>query len=73
MDTQVDGKVPFLGDVPMKISPREMGAVLICKYICIISLPVKFHQQRSLVGYSPWGSKESAMTEQLCTLYYIVL
>ena len=50
MDIQVDGKVPFLGDVPMKISPREMEAVLICKYICIISLPGKFHQQRSLVG-----------------------
>ena len=25
----------------------------------------EFHRQRSLVGYSPWGHKESAMTEQL--------
>ena len=23
----------------------------------------KFHGQRSLVGYSPWGHKESGMTE----------
>ena len=29
--------------------------------------PRKFHGQRSLVGYSPWGRKESDMTEQLGT------
>ena len=28
-------------------------------------LPGKFHEQRSLVGYSPRGHKESDMTEQL--------
>ena len=27
----------------------------------------KFHGQRSLEGYSPWGRKESDMTEQLST------
>ena len=27
----------------------------------------KFHGQRSLVGYSPWGCKESDMTERLST------
>ena len=27
-------------------------------------MPGKFHGQRSLVGYSPWGSKELDMTEQ---------
>ena len=26
-------------------------------------LPGKFHEPRSLAGYSPWGSKESDMTE----------
>jgi len=26
-------------------------------------LPGKFHIQKSLVGYSPWGHKESDMTE----------
>ena len=30
-----------------------------------IFLPGEFHGQRSLVGYSPWGHKESDMTEQL--------
>ena len=28
-------------------------------------LPGKSHEQRSLVGYSPWGHKESDTTEQL--------
>ena len=26
------------------------------------------HGQRSLVGYSPWGRKESDMTEHICML-----
>ena len=28
-----------------------------------VFLPGRFHGQRSLVGYSPWGRKESDMTE----------
>ena len=28
-------------------------------------LPEEFHGQRSLVGYSPWGCKQSDMTERL--------
>ena len=27
-------------------------------------LPEKSHKQRSLEGYSPWGCKESGMTEE---------
>ena len=30
-----------------------------------VLLPRKFHGWRSLVGYSPWGCKESDTTEQL--------
>ena len=30
-----------------------------------VFLPGKSHERRSLVGYSPWGRKESDMTEQL--------
>ena len=30
-----------------------------------LALPGEFHGQRSPVGYSPWGHKESDMTEQL--------
>ena len=32
-------------------------------------LPGELHGQRSLVGYSPWGHKESDMTEQLMHTY----
>ena len=31
--------------------------------------PGKFHRLRSLVGYSPWGHKESDMTEHAGTLF----
>ena len=31
------------------------------------TLAWRFHGQRSLVGYSPWGRKESDMTERLGT------
>ena len=31
----------------------------------LVCLPGEFHGQRSLAGYSPWGPKESDMTEQL--------
>ena len=31
----------------------------------LVFLPGESHGQRSLVGYSPWGHKESDMTEQL--------
>ena len=30
-----------------------------------VLLPGKSHEQRSMVGYSPWGRKESDMTERL--------
>ena len=32
-----------------------------------VFLPGKFHGQRSLVGYSPWGRKELDMTGRVCT------
>ena len=33
-----------------------------------VFLPGESHRQRSLAGYSPWGRKESDMTEQLLFL-----
>ena len=33
----------------------------------LVFLSGKFHGQRSLVGYSPWGCEGSGMTEQLST------
>ena len=39
-----------------------------------VFLPGESHGQRSLVGYSPWGPKESDMTEQLSVTksYFLV-
>ena len=33
--------------------------------ITLVFLPEEFHGQRSLVGYSRWGRKESDTTERL--------
>ena len=35
----------------------------------LIFLPGKSHGQRNLVGYSPWGHKESVTTEHMSTNY----
>ena len=35
-----------------------------------VFLSEKSHGQRSLAGYSPWGGKDSEMTEQLSTQGY---
>ena len=37
------------------------------KYLLKFLLLEKFHEQRSLADYSPWGHKESDQTEQLST------
>ena len=34
-----------------------------------VFLPEELHGQRSLVGYHPWGCKESDMTERLKHTY----
>ena len=35
-----------------------------------VFLPGKFHGQRNLVGYSPWGHKDLDMTELLTLLLF---
>ena len=45
--------------------PLEKGMVLPAP----VFLPGEFHGQRSLVGYSPWGCKESDMTERLTHIH----
>ena len=47
------GSIPGLGRSPGEWQPIP------------IFLPEEFHGQGSLVVYSPWGHKESDMTEQL--------
>ena len=40
------------------------------QYPCLEnSMDREFHGQRSLVGYSPWGHRESDTTEWLCLLF----
>ena len=65
-----DGKVPAcnegdLGSIP-GFDPwvRKMPWRRKCQSTPIL-LPGKFHGQRSLVGYSPWGCKELDTTERL--------
>ena len=36
-----------------------------------VLFPGKFHGQKSLAGYGPWGCKESDMTEHTLTCYII--
>ena len=36
-----------------------------------VFLPGKFLGQRNMVGYSPWGCKESDTTEQLHSLHFL--
>ena len=37
-----------------------------------VFLPGKSHGQKSLAGYSPWGHKESDMTEELTPIHMTV-
>ena len=46
---------PWVGKIPWN---REWPSIP-------VSLTGEFHRQRSLVGYSPWGHKESETTEEL--------
>ena len=41
-------------------------------YSALMSALGKSHGRRSMVGYSPWGRKESDMTEQLYLLTYLL-
>ena len=50
------GLIPGLGRFPGQRRARQPTPVF---------WPGEFHGLRSLVGYSPWGRKESDMTEQL--------
>ena len=49
------GSDPWVGKVPWR---RKWQPTPVC-------LPGKFHGQRSLVGYSPWGGTELDMTEHM--------
>ena len=46
---------PWVGKIPWRRKWQPIS----------VFLPGKTHGQRSLVGYSPWGSQELGMTQQL--------
>ena len=57
------GCIKDAGSIPgLERSPGEGNGNLL-QYSCLENP----RGQRSLAGYSPWGSKESDMTEQLST------
>ena len=49
------GSIPWLGRSPGEVKGRQLPTS--------VFWPRKFHEQRSLAGYSPWGFKESDTTE----------
>ena len=52
-DSRDMGSIPELGRLPWRRSWQPTP----------VFLPGEFHGWRSLVGYSPWGRKDSVMTE----------
>ena len=46
---------PWVGKIPLEEGMQPIP----------VFLPGESHEQRSLVGYSPWGRKESDKTERL--------
>ena len=56
-DTRGRASIPGFGKIPWrrKLQPTP------------VFLPRKFYGQRGLAGYSPWGCKESDMTEHTHT------
>ena len=55
------GSIPGSG----RSSGERNGNPFCLEYSASSILPGESHEQRSLVGYSPWGHKESDTTEQL--------
>ena len=72
-----EGQLPDSGDAVVKSLPdagderdgvRSLGwedPLVQGLTVFPVFLPGKSHGQRSLVGYSPWGCRESGMTERL--------
>ena len=54
-DAKDVGLIPWVGKIPWRRKWQPIPVFLLGK----------FHGQRSLAGYSPWGHKESDMTEPL--------
>ena len=77
------GKRPRIANTILKKGRQENRCVLTSKFTLKhnyrskwqptpVFLPGEFHGQRSLKEYSPWGSKEPDMPEQLSTAEHMV-
>ena len=60
-----------MSPTPVPGKGRQLLTTLIRWQPTPVLLPGKFHGQRSLVGYSPWGRKESDTAEQLHFLSFL--
>ena len=73
----------FPGGIVLKNPPANAGYARVAglipgledpleeKMATYSTIPGKFHGQRSLAGYSPWGCKELDMTEHIHTHTYM--
>ena len=70
MFTNMVGNIPFLNHIIRSLNVFELRSTLAIRWRrkwqpTSALLPGKPHEQRNLVGYRPWGCKESDMTERL--------
>ena len=68
--TNMVGNIPFLNHIIRSLNVFELRSTLAIRWRrkwqpTSALLPGKPHEQRNLVGYRPWGCKESDMTERL--------
>ena len=63
---QLEKTPPAMQETPVRKMPWRRNRLLIPVF-----LPGESRGQKSLAGYSPWGHKESDMTEQLSTAHRV--
>ena len=75
--TNMVGNIPFLNHIIRSLNVFELRSTLAIRWRrkwqpTSALLPGKPHEQRNLVGYRPWGCKESDMTERLYLFTYLL-
>ena len=62
--------VQSLGQEDPLVKEMATHSTILLFFFTPVFLPGESHGRRSLVGYSPWGRKESDTTERLHTFLY---
>ena len=75
--TNMVGNIPFLNHIIRSLNVFELRSTLAIRWRrkwqpTSALFPGKPHEQRNLVGYRPWGCKESDMTERLYLFTYLL-